>query len=341
MGEREDVVSQSRIPARESTPPQFWRPYLRPIAIVVLAALVGVVAWLILRPNDESTPAGEATAYSADGLRARAAQLDQPLYWIGALENRTYELTRAPTGFYLRYLPEGVDAGDPQPALTVGTYPMVNAYAVLQDAARRPGATTYDVPPGGIGVINKARPSSAYVAFPGSNFQIEIFAPKSSVAAQLASSGRVRPVVANAASQGLGPVAVSPQRLRALAKSLGHPVYWAGPRRNTTYELTQTANGWTYVRYLPRQVDVGAKGGYLTIATYPVKDAFTVMQRGARDATAVRIDLPNGGIAVYPKRRGTNVHLAFPGTDAQGEVYDPNPSVPPQILAQGQVVPVG
>ena len=34
--------------------------------------------------------------------------------------------------------------------------------------------------------------------------------------------------------------AVSAEDLAALPESVGHPVYWAGPKRGFTYELTQT-----------------------------------------------------------------------------------------------------
>ena len=48
--------------------------------------------------------------------------------------------------------------------------------------------------------------------------------------------------------------------LEAVAKSLGHPVYWAGPRKGVTYELTRTTDGKVYIRYLPRGTHVGDDG---------------------------------------------------------------------------------
>src|SRR6476646_5979771 len=44
--------------------------------------------------------------------------------------------------------------------------------------------------------------------------------------------------------------AVSVSELRALPTVLGHPLYWAGPRAGTTYELTRSPDGRVYVRYL-------------------------------------------------------------------------------------------
>ena len=49
----------------------------------------------------------------------------------------------------------------------------------------------------------------------------------------------------------VGPVLVSAEQLTSESKSLGHKVYWAGPRKDWSYELTVTESGRAYVRYLP------------------------------------------------------------------------------------------
>src|SRR5690242_1162765 len=40
---------------------------------------------------------------------------------------------------------------------------------------------------------------------------------------------------------GVGPVAMSPAGLRALASKVKHPIYWAGAKRGFTYEVTETS----------------------------------------------------------------------------------------------------
>ena len=54
---------------------------------------------------------------------------------------------------------------------------------------------------------------------------------------------------------------VSLQRLHAIAAAVPHPVYWVGARSGSTYELTQTDDGRTYIRYLPAGTRVGAVAG--------------------------------------------------------------------------------
>src|SRR5262245_63358257 len=53
------------------------------------------------------------------------------------------------------------------------------------------------------------------------------------------------------------PVAMRDDQLRAFARAQATPVYWAGPRAGVTYELTRSAGGQIYIRYLPAGVRVG------------------------------------------------------------------------------------
>src|SRR5439155_18104340 len=73
--------------------------------------------------------------------------------------------------------------------------------------------------------------------------------------------------------------AASAQDLAALPTTLGHPVYWAGPKRGFTHELTRTSDGRIYIRYLPAGVSIGSnQPNYLTIGTYPLKDAVAAVR---------------------------------------------------------------
>ena len=53
------------------------------------------------------------------------------------------------------------------------------------------------------------------------------------------------------------PVAASVAKLKALSTSLNQPIYWAGAKAGTTYELTQSTSG-IFVRYLPKGAKVGS-----------------------------------------------------------------------------------
>ncbi len=137
-----------------------------------------------------------------------------------------------------------------------------------------------------------------------------------------------------------GPVAVSPDDLRALAGTLGHPVYWVGPREDTTYELVQSANGSVVIRYLPAGVPVGAAGSYLAVATYPMANALAVT-RDAAGADDVTIEIPGGGVAIHPRGNERDIHAAFPEANAQAEVFAPEDGAALELVTSGSIAPVG
>ena len=79
-------------------------------------------------------------------------------------------------------------------------------------------------------------------------------------------------------AQVAGATATTQAKLADLAAAAQHPIFWLGPKRGFTYELTQTGSGKIYVRYLPRGVDVGAAKPYLTVATYPFPGAYPAIR---------------------------------------------------------------
>jgi hypothetical protein len=327
-----------------------------PTALVALVALIALGVWLVVEysgnKSDATTPTATSSsspglgpvAFSLSRLRTFAKTAGTPIYWVGERPNTTYEVTRNSKGVYVRYLPAGAKAGYSKPVLTVGTYPFQNAYEITKKSPKAPDTVVKDIKGGGIAVYDKKHPMNVYVAYPGSAFQVEVYGPSARVVRQLATSGRVQPVLESTQTQPQArtPAAVSRLELTVVATNLGHPIYWAGPRPNTTYELWQTARGYTYIRYLPKGVAVGSGGGrYLIVGTYPMKDAFAVTRKSAaKGKDTVRIKLPDGGIAAYAKKHATNVYVAYPGVDVQVEVYDPSATLTPKLVASGQIVPV-
>ena len=175
------------------------------VAAVVAAA--SVVAAILLASSGSSTSGGSSRArlpatsgttvqaVSITTLRALPGLLGHPVYWAGPRVGATYELTRSPDGrVYVRYLTGGAKVGSPLPDfLTVGTYVVPDAAAAVRAAAGQPGAVTVNVP-GGLGFYNRARPTSVYFAFPGSNVQVETYDPSASAARRLVETGAITPV---------------------------------------------------------------------------------------------------------------------------------------------------
>ncbi|HEU0303758.1 MAG TPA: hypothetical protein VFR32_04180 [Gaiellaceae bacterium] len=146
------------------------------------------------------------------------------------------------------------------------------------------------------------------------------------------SSGEATPTV-----EQTGPVLLSEKGLKTLAAEIPEPIYWMGPKPNTRYELTRLSDGKIYVRYLPPGVPVDGRQGELTvIATYAFDDAFEALTATEGE----QFTIPGSGVAVVDTRTPTSIHLAFPGSAYQVEVYDPDPERARAIALSGALAPV-
>jgi hypothetical protein len=182
-------------------------PAVRIGAVVAIALAAAFAVWLLVRGNDDSSSASTTTpttttaeigpvAASPAALRALADEAGHPVYWIGPRPGRTYELTRTSSGrIFIRYLPPDVRVGNRTARFTiVGSYPVENAIDVLRDLSEQSGERSASVPGGGLAVYSTSSPSNVYLAYPGSDVQIEVFDPSAARALRLATSGRVVPV---------------------------------------------------------------------------------------------------------------------------------------------------
>jgi hypothetical protein len=169
--------------------------------VIAVALAAAFLVWFFVVDDDDDGGGDETAASGANAAHAAtpeeianlAGSVDYPIYWAGALPNRTYELTRTRSGrVYIRYLPEGVDVGDRNPNyLTVGTYPQANGYAAVRAASRRPRTLVRETRGGALVVYDRNHPRSTYFSFPGAKFQVEVFDPTPGRARKLTLSGRV------------------------------------------------------------------------------------------------------------------------------------------------------
>jgi hypothetical protein len=213
MSESSEHVEPPPAPARSSR----RRPRVRLGAIVALAVAAGVIAWVVLERDrtssssqaptstisaqtPTSTEQGAATVshlgpvgLNVSGLKSLAATLDQPVYWAGPKAGYRYEFTRTTDGkTYVRYLPRGVTVGDSRANfLIIATYPFVNALKSLRAVANGEGAS---IPGGGFALPDAAYPQSTHLAFPGVDYQVEVYDPSPKRSRRVGLSGRVQPV---------------------------------------------------------------------------------------------------------------------------------------------------
>lgn len=172
-----------------------WRPI---VAALVAVIVLGLVVWLLLRDEGEGSQApGSPEAASAAQLRDLSASVGHDVYWAGASGSGTeLELTHQDDGrIYVRYLTGGAEVGDNRARFTtVGTYPVPAALAALRKQAREPTAITRTLPDDGLAYIDADRPTSVYLAWPGSDFEVEVFDPSPKHALDLVLAGAIVPV---------------------------------------------------------------------------------------------------------------------------------------------------
>jgi hypothetical protein len=302
-----------------------------------------------------SAPAAPATAASAipagpeaispTGLGQLENASGHAIYWVGPRAGTTYELSSKGTEVFLRYLPSGTAVGDKQGFLTIGSYTVPNAMAVTRRGAAGagPGTVRLKLSHGGFGFYTRSRPTNVYLAYPGLDYQFEVYSPDPGEALALVKGGQLQPVPVRASAQTLRygvPTVVTPARLKALSTSLGRPIYWVGRRPGTTLELTQKG-GQLVLRYLPRGVPVGSSHGELSIGTYAVPNAYAITSAAAAKHGAKPVDVGITAVGFYRPGRPTNVYLAFRGQNEQIEVYDPNAAEALRLATGGRLRPVG
>jgi len=149
--------------------------------------------------------------------------------------------------------------------------------------------------------------------------------------------------VGQTAQNKLGPVAATAADISDLAKKNGQPVYWAGDQPGTSeIELTQTADGNVYVRYLTGEASIGTpKPSYLTVGTYPFGNAIHALDTIAKQPGAQTFNVPNDGLAVQNRSSPTSVYVAYPDEKAyEIEVYDPDPDKARELVESGDIQPV-
>jgi hypothetical protein len=181
-------------------------------AAIALALAGGLAAWAIVGNDGTGSPAasGGTTSkttsatttlakaigpigLSEKGLRTLTQSVNQPIYWAGAESGYLYELTRTTSGkIFVRYLPPGAKVGSKKSTfLIVATYPVPNAFRSLKNLSSQ---HHFSIPGGGIAVVDQKHPESVHLAFPGVNYQFEVYDPSPARSLQIAKSGDVRSV---------------------------------------------------------------------------------------------------------------------------------------------------
>jgi len=178
---------------------------IRPTAAIAVAIAVGLLVWLLLikgggddsssEGNQDSAQPKAVSVVSESELLGGLKGTGYPIYWAGPRVEVGYEVSRPSSDrTFIRYLPKGEKAETEKPFLTVGSYRQSGALARIQELGQEQGAVLVQAAGGGAAYAEGPAATSAYLAFPGVNTQIEVFDPKRGEALDLIRSGAIVPV---------------------------------------------------------------------------------------------------------------------------------------------------
>jgi hypothetical protein len=134
---------------------------------------------------------------------------------------------------------------------------------------------------------------------------------------------------------------VSESDLLGALEGVGYPVYWAGSRPGVDYEVSRLEEGRTYIRYLPEGEEAESEEQFLTVGSYQQVDAIESIRELGSKPGALLVQIDGGGSAYAEGVDATSAYMAFPGVEAQVEVFDPEPGKALQLIRSGTIVPVG
>jgi hypothetical protein len=194
---RPTITSVSSEPQTPEPPTQRRRRRLLAVALVAVVAAAVAAVLLLTGGEPDRLEIGEPRIVSEAQLASYAESAGHPVYWAGsAADGYKLELTEVRgQRVFVRYLADSAKAGDPRADFTtVATYPMQGAYEQLRASADRSGSVEGETDGGALTLYYKKAPSNVYVAHPGSDQLVEVFAPEPRAAQQLAESPLIAPV---------------------------------------------------------------------------------------------------------------------------------------------------
>ena len=184
--------------------PRSLRTLYAALLVLLVLLIAAVIVWIADGSgggDGEAEPAA-ARIVSPSELSEAAAQREGPLDWAGERPGAELELSEAgvveageASRVYIRYLTGGAEAGNSKPDfLSVGTYRLPVAFALLKASAQRSGGKLRKAPGGAMAWVDPESPTSVYLAKPGGEYQVEVYDPDPKTALEVALSPQLQPV---------------------------------------------------------------------------------------------------------------------------------------------------
>lgn len=165
------------------------------IATAVISSLVtfGITNQLAPGLADRTTLAAQTSGgvcLSEKELRALVSENKIAAYWTGPVKDATYSInTTTPGQVFVRYILKGMDCGSTESNFrVVATYAEADAFNSTQQAGNQAEGVSLSNPDGSVVYFSKNAPKNVYIAYPGIDYQIEIYDPDPKTAVTLATT---------------------------------------------------------------------------------------------------------------------------------------------------------
>lgn len=168
------------------------------LILMVVAFLAGsIITYSITSPSTPESVASTSTfaeitagkvALTENELIDAVKKLGIDVYWAGPVKDAKYTLAVPVEGqAYVRYLPNGDGLSDTKPNyVVIATYTTVDAFTATQAAGNQTDGLTFINSEGAAVYYSKDSSTNVYVAYPNSNYQIEVFNPIATAALDIA-----------------------------------------------------------------------------------------------------------------------------------------------------------
>jgi hypothetical protein len=182
------------------TAPRRRRPRPRMLIVLAVTALLAAAgsyaAVTLTRDEAPALAPGKPAILAEADVAAVAKAVGHDVYGIPTPPATRLEVTRGSRGeVWIRYLSGDARPGDERAEfLTVGTYRQAGALDAARVAAEGAQSRSAELPGGGLMLWSLDRPTSVYVAHPGSDLLVEVYSPDAEQARSLARGGTVVPL---------------------------------------------------------------------------------------------------------------------------------------------------
>jgi hypothetical protein len=177
--------------------------YFFPLTVGVTAVLTALIVLGLTQQisptlSDRTTLAAQTSGgvcLTESELKSIIKENNIQAYWTGPLKNATYTLNSSTAGqVFIRYVPDGEKCDDVRPNFRViATYQEADAFATTESAGTTADGVSLLNADGSIVYFNKNVPTNIYLAYPGIDYQIEIYDPDPKEAVSIATTqGRIQ-----------------------------------------------------------------------------------------------------------------------------------------------------